>query len=211
VSVGTLKTQDIKGSQVGKIKAEVQQALEPASTRWTDMLNLFPKFARERIILTLQQANESLNVAFSRIKFSEGGPRNIEQELADFTSWESGRGFFHALRKSIGTGFEATLQQAGLDSTAALAGDQFSTGILHRGGKAEGNVFQFPENAEGAEKFIKSITEMISLTSGLAGISPRGVKPFLTGADTTFLERGLGSVFGGGSDPPTSLSKTLKR
>ncbi len=54
---------------------------------------------------------------------------------------------------------------------------------------------------EGAEKFIKAINEMIGLTTGLAEISSRGVRPFLTQADTMFLERGLGSVFGGGSDP----------
>jgi hypothetical protein len=91
VTVGTLRTQDIKGSQVGQIKTEVQKALETASERWTDMLNLFPRFARERIIPTLDAAN--------------------------------------------------------------------------------------------------------------AEISSRGVRPFLTQADTMFLERGLGSVFGGGSDP----------
>jgi hypothetical protein len=174
VSVGKLRSQDIKGSQVANIKTQVQQALETASQQWTDLLNLFPQAARERIIPTLEGTNANLNNAFGRLKFSEGGKRSIEEELRDFTGKESATGFFHALRGSIGTGFQATLEQLGLPDVGQLAFEQFNRGVLHRGNRPEGGVFEFAgQSNESAAANIKAIADAIGLTGGLANVSPR--------------------------------------
>ncbi len=212
VSVSKIRSQDIGKGQVGQIKTQVQQALETASQQWTDILNLFPKVAQERMIPTLEGTNANLNNAFGRLKFSEGGKRSIEQELADFQGRESARGFFHAMRGTIGTGFQATLEQLGLPDVGQLAFEQFNRGTLHRGGRAEGGVFQFPDQSnESAAAALKAIADAAGLTAGLANVSPRGVQPFLTAADNEFLRRELTTLFTGSSgDAFTKNATALK-
>jgi hypothetical protein len=201
VSVGTLKATDIGKGRTEGIRAEVQKVLEGQSQQWTDILNAFSPAGQAGIIPTLEGTNSNLNNAFARLKFSEKGKRSIDEELADFAKTESPKGFFHAIRASIGAGFQAELSAAGLTTSAELARDQFQRGALLRGDKATGGVFNFPTDEEGARKFIDAIGTVARSAASLNQFSPGGITPFVTAKDVAFLEHGFGSVFGGGSDP----------
>jgi hypothetical protein len=201
VQVGVLRTADIGKGRAEGIRTQVQGVLQTASQQWTDILNAFSPGAKNAIIPTLEGTNANLNNAFARLKFSEGGKRSIDQELADFAGKESGKGFFHAIRASLGAGFQAELSGVGLTQSAELARDQFQRGALLRGDKATGGVFNFPTDEETAKKFIAALGEAAKITSSLATFSKGGIAPFTTGTDVQFLEHMFGGVFGGGSDP----------
>jgi hypothetical protein len=62
-------------------------------------------------------------------------------------------------------------------------------------------VFNFPNDEEGARKFIDAIGKVARSAASLNQFSPGGITPFVTAKDVQFLEHGFGSVFGGGSDP----------
>src|SRR5258705_988006 len=53
----------------------------------------------------------------------------------------------------------------------------------------------FPAETDKQNPFFEALQKAIGITTGLAGLSPRGLTPFLTGADTTFVERTLAGVF----------------
>jgi hypothetical protein len=201
VQVGVLRTADIGKGRAEGIRTQVQGVLQTASQQWTDILNAFSPGAKNAIIPTLEGTNANLNNAFARLKFSEGGKRSIDEELADFAGKESGKGFFHAIRASLGAGFQAELSGVGLTQSAELARDQFQRGALLRGDKATGGVFNFPTDEETAKKFITALGEAAKITSSLATFSKGGIAPFTTGTDVQFLEHMFGGVFGGGSDP----------
>jgi hypothetical protein len=183
VSVGVLRTADIRGSTVGRIRDTVQQALAQQAETWTAILNIFPSTVSDAMIPTLEAANAKLNDIFSRLKFTEGGSRNIQQELKDFQDREGARGFFSALRPTLAVGFEQSLLQAGLPRSAAAA----KLGI--------GETIGFDDTSEGASKFVDAIAKAASIVSSFSKISARGASQFLSAADIEFTERRLSNLF----------------
>jgi hypothetical protein len=199
VSVGVLSTKDLGKGKAEGIRLHVQTILEREAETWTDILNLFPLVIRETLIPGLETSNAFLNAAFSRIKFSEGGSRNIAQELEGF-DLGSRQNLFIAIRGLIGEGIAQSLTTAGLSpELASMTRTQTFAPVT--AAQAAGSAWAYlpfglkpPQALSEFEGFQDAIETLIGITGGLANLSPRGATPFLTGADTTFIERALADV-----------------
>jgi len=185
---------DIDSSTVTQVTSQVQQMLKGWSEQWADLLNIFPVFVHEKMIPTLADANKLLNQLFGKLKFSEGGSRTIQQEMADFSRTFGPRGFYTALRQTIGAGIAATLQAAGLGDLTAQVEAAFpathpssTLGIML--GQGAGL-----RSARKGEEFTQALAKFAAFTTSLATISTQGVTPFLTDQDRALLEDKLGSV-----------------
>lgn len=182
---------DISGSAVRQTTDAVQQQLEQQSRVWTDILNLFPTIVHNSMIPALELANAQLNRAFARMKFTENGSMNIEQELKQFAMQEAPGGFFAATRPVIGAGLQAALQMAGLTSAAEQVminwgdvGDLTKPGMYRKGGYPGLTPPAYnKKDTEGMQKFVEAISTFADLTGRLATVSAQGIAPFLPTAD----------------------------
>ena len=190
---------NISGDAVRATTATVKQILEQQSRQWTDILNLFPAIVHDSMIPALESANTQLNKLFARLKFSEGGSRDIAQELKDFAEGSGPRRFYVATRPIIGAGIEASLQAAGLSEAAGLVSSNFGTadigsrpGTQIDKGKYAGLVA--PKKKEDLDNFIQALQSFIGLTGGLATVSSQGVTPFLSAQDLASLNSQMADV-----------------
>src|SRR5205807_3122969 len=79
---------------------------------WVALLNLFPDYVKESLIPALEVTNQRLAFNFSRLKFSPGGSRNVQQELDALAGTEGQLRFLDAFLKPLAAGFTATLNRA---------------------------------------------------------------------------------------------------
>jgi hypothetical protein len=196
ISKGTGK--DIDPGTVKAVANQVQTMLKAWSEQWADILNIFPVFAHDKMIPALDAANELLNKFFGNLKFSEGGSRTIQEELESLQKNFGPRGFFYSLRQVIGIGLNETFTRAGFDFQELIA-KQWSLIV-----PGEGNMLwiearknpglQPPHGGKDMEAFIEAVTSFASIASGLAMVSPRGVKQFLTEGDNALLDEQLRKV-----------------
>lgn len=164
IAVFVRRTADLSGRRAYQVANEVENILTPLAAQWTEMLNLFPSVIREQMIPALDETNRILNDSFRRLKFSEGGSRNIAQELAALGG-PANVAFVSAFRAPISVGFAKSLERAG------FAGQELNYSNLANLAPA------------GAEFLAKELTNLATTFGTLGGISPRGITQFLSGLD----------------------------
>ena len=188
---------DISGSMVKQTTNEVQAVLEAQAKVWTDILNLFPTIVHDRMIPSIEGANKLLNEFFGRLKFSEGGSRNIAEELKYFSERTGPGRFFIASRGILGAGIAESLGRAGLTGLDDLIGTAFGT--VPPGSPRNLNRTTFPglnppKNAKDTQAFVDAVSQFAGFTGGLAGISPRGIGQFLTASDLQSVQNRIGDI-----------------
>jgi len=162
---------DVKKSKIKQVIAQQQTILDTEAKRWVEVLNSFPTFIHEQMIGTLESANELLSIFFGRKKYSEGGKRNIQQELDDLKRMEAPRGVFAALRETIGVGLGGVLDVAGLGNAGAAAREAFPRWLIGQSENLPGVMIP-TGSAEETEKFVEALKKMIGFTSALAKFAP---------------------------------------
>jgi len=158
----------------GQIADNLQQRLIVLADQWVGILNIFPDFLSDQIIPALETTNQRLNANFRNIKFSPGGSRSIQQELEAMSGPDGLVRFFNAFAPSLGAGFWATLNAAGIPNVDTNAFQSISPG------------WKFPQ--ADWDKFIQAIKDTAGITSSLATV---GASKFLTPGDLA----GVGSIF----------------
>lgn len=178
ISVMVKRSTDISGGKANQVAGEVQTILATQANKWTALLNLFPETIRESLIPALDGTNAALNAAFARLKFSEGGSRNIAQEIQALTYPQNApTKFLNAFLPAIRQGAAGSLAQAGIPVTGGL------------------NVSAPFFTQEGLDKLTDDITKLIGITGQLATITEQGIKPFLTDLDVDALSAQFSAVF----------------
>jgi hypothetical protein len=193
-----VRFRDIKGAKAEQVLQEHQRILDAEAGRYVNLLNTFPQSVHDSIVPLLETANEWLNRFLGAKKYSEGGSRNLQRELEDLRTKEAPAVFFVALRQAIGAGIGGLLGRAGLD-LGGVIGEAFGPVPEDQRGWRRGLVnfgtgLGIPANPEDAQKFLEAIQRLVSFSGSLAGISPRGITPFVTEADRARLEAELQSV-----------------
>ena len=74
---------DISGKSAKQVASQVESVLEHQAKVWTDVLNLFPMIVHDQMIPAIDHANQFLQIAFGKLKFSEGGSRSIKEEIEE--------------------------------------------------------------------------------------------------------------------------------
>jgi hypothetical protein len=190
---------------------EHQQIMDGVSRQFVDILNAFPTAVHDSIVPFLDIANEFLASALGTKKYSEGGSRSIRQELEALRDREAPQAFFLALRQAIGAGLGATFGRAGFDVSGAIAGAFPAIGP-QRWPLNFGAGLGLPNDPEQSNEFIQALERFVTFSGTLAGISPRGVQPFLTAADNERLQREIETVLGArGAGFTTAVDDMLER
>ena len=175
----------------------MQQILEGLSKQWTDILNLFPVIVHDKMIPSLENANSLLNTFFGKLKFSELGSLNIQQEIERLSQKTGPEGFFYALRETIGAGILESLKRAGLGNLDTLVTEAFAaipegTKFLDARNKLPG--LKLKGKPEDVQASFEALERFVGITSQLGQISSQGVTPFLTARDLALVEEKIGDV-----------------
>jgi|GEM_PF-6214411 len=196
-----LRFTDIKGGAAAAVLAEHQRIMDTVAKQFVDILNAFPVAVHDNMLAVLEDANSAINYLLGNKKYTEGGSRNLRQELDDLMHHEAPAAFFYALRETIGVGLSETLKLAGFDFSDII-GRNFAapTDALARnplnyfGGRVDAG-YSLGTDKDANDKFLNAVTKMAQFAGSLGAISPRGVQPFLTAADNARLEAELRKVF----------------
>ena len=186
INVGIGRKVGIKNSEAGAIATNLQQRLIVLADQWVDILNIFPDFLSDKIVPALDITNARLNQNFSNLKFSPGGKRSIQEELAAMSGPEGQLRFLDAFLAPLGAAFTATLGAAGIPGAGNLA--------AYNSGRGFTSLVP-PGDQENFDKLIAAISSVATLTSSLAnvggGVRAIGASQFLSETDLT----SMGSLF----------------
>jgi hypothetical protein len=163
-------------------------AISALADQWIGILNIFPDFLSEQIIPALDITNQRLRSNFANLKFSPGGKRTIQEELAAYAGPEGQLRFLDAFIAPIGAGLGAALAHAQIPINAAA---------LQYGAAGFGTLQPALGHPQGMDYLIEQITKVVGITSGLATI---GAGKFLSPDDLQRLADIFNQLFAT-SDP----------
>jgi hypothetical protein len=213
-----VRFRDISGGKAQQVLQEHQKIMDGVAKAYVDLLNTFPVIVHDTIVPFLDDANRVLADWFGSKKYSEGGSRNIQQELDDLRNREAPWGFWYALRQGVGAGLNQLFRLSGFDFGDIIA-RQFPAPIKPTpiwGTNPGVNVgLEAPfTNAEDAGKFIEAMQRFIAFGASLSNVAPGrgGVAAFVTEADMSRLDAEIRHVLeSSGTKFAENVDEMLKR
>lgn len=179
LTVGVRRNTDLSRKAAESVATSAQTILGDMAAVWTNVLNFLPDFVADDVIPALDETNRRLNANFARLKFSEGGSRNIQEEL-EALQLHGNIGFLDAFLPAIGAGFNAALQRIGVDVAPSISGGFGQMGP--------------PVGQEGWDKLIAAMQSVGQTVGALTSIP--GINQLLTPTDRTSIASSFQHVFG---------------
>jgi hypothetical protein len=219
VQASIVRFRDISGGKAQQVLAEHQKIMDGVAKAYVDLLNTFPAIVHDSIVPFIDDANRVLADWFGSKKYSEGGSRNIRQELDDLKNKEAPWGFWYALRQGVGAGLNQLFRMSGFDFSEIIA-RQFPapikpTPIWGTDPRVNAGLEAPFTSVEDAGKFIDAMQRFIAFGASLSNVAPGrgGVSRFLTDADMSRLDAEIRRVLEskGGTEFAGQVDEMLKR